>query len=214
MINTLPFGNLEDQDADVAQENFVGDSREATGVVGMSVTYCTAVAVALMDGKEDAVDAVELFPFVESSNVSYQALHNGTVDIHAGAKAKSEIPGVTFSTAYFYGNETAEEDLTMYTLATRKDDFKFSSFVNLVVMSTIKADKDGIGREAHRNMPLISVYGSNIGWALKDAISYSGSYSQILSENFPQSMAATGRNCIHKDGPLRHSIPGIRFQNP
>lgn len=179
MIYAIPFGNLEDPDADVAQgvlgrihgddylncgvvvpDNFVGDLHEATGVVGMSVTYCTAVAVAIKNGK---TDGVELFPFFESSNVSYQALHNGTVDILAGAKANLEydmgsadMPGVTFSTPYFYGNETAEEDLTMYTLATREDDFEFSSFVNLVVMSTIKADRDGIGQGTSKNMPLVS----------------------------------------------------------
>jgi len=65
---------------------------------------------------------------------------NGTIDVLAGAKVHKKYDfdsSYHFSTPYFYGDEAANENLTMYALATLEEDTLFSSFVNAIVIATI-----------------------------------------------------------------------------
>ena len=39
-------------------------------------------------------------------------------------------------------------------------------------LATIQAEQDGILRVNSKSMPIISAYGSDVSWALRDAISY------------------------------------------
>ena len=94
-----------------------------------------------------------------------------------------DVPGVYFTAPYLYGGETASEGVTMVTMATREDDEMFCSFVNLVVLAPSHAQVHGISQQHSDDMPLVSVFGSNIGWALRDAVAQSGNYNEILASN-------------------------------
>jgi len=135
------------------------------------------------------VESIELLPYSGESD-AVEALNNGKVDVVAGAKAQIQydlggpsIPGVYFTTPYLYGNETAREGVTMITMATREDDEMFCSFVNLVVLAPTNAQVMGINQQRSDDMPLVSVFGGNIAWALRDAIGQSGNYYEILAGN-------------------------------
>ena len=119
-----------------------------------------------------------------------EALNYGTVDVVAGAKAHMQydlggpgVPGVYFPTPYLYGNETSSEGVTMVTMATREDDEMFCSFVNLVALVPSRAQVNGANQQRSNDIPLVSVFGSNIGWALRDAVAQSGNYNEILASN-------------------------------
>ncbi|KAL7539869.1 hypothetical protein ACHAXR_012322 [Thalassiosira sp. AJA248-18] len=60
-------------------------------------------------------------------------------------------------------------------------------------------------------MPLVSVFGSDLNWALRDAIAYSGSYEQIYRKHF--GIEATevnrGRNTLNEGSPIMLSFPGL-----
>ena len=154
-------------DCDVVVPNDLNVSLvDAKGALGVSVSYCRALSAAILNGD---VESIELLPYSGESD-AVEALNNGKVDVVAGAKAQIQydlggpsIPGVYFTTPYLYGNETAREGVTMITMATREADEMFCSFVN--------------------DMPLVSVFGSNIAWALRDAIDLSGNYYEILRSN-------------------------------
>ena len=159
---------------------------DAKGALGVSVSYCKALSAAILNGD---VDRIQLWPYSGESD-AVEALNNGTVDVVAGAKAQMQydlggpgVPGVYFTTPYLYGSESASEGVTMVTMATREDDEMFCSFVNLVVLAPSSAQVMGITQQRSDDMPLVSVFGSNIGWALRDAVAQSGNYYEILASN-------------------------------
>eukprot|EP00580_Thalassiosira_gravida_P006507 CAMPEP_0201629136 /NCGR_PEP_ID=MMETSP0493-20130528/3887_1 /ASSEMBLY_ACC=CAM_ASM_000838 /TAXON_ID=420259 /ORGANISM="Thalassiosira gravida, Strain GMp14c1" /LENGTH=86 /DNA_ID=CAMNT_0048100063 /DNA_START=77 /DNA_END=334 /DNA_ORIENTATION=- len=85
-------------------------------------------------------------------------------------------------------------------MATREDDVLFASFVNCVVMATIYAQENDIRKHKSGEIPLLSIFGSEIGWALRDAISYSGSYDEMYVKHFGSEVteAARGRNTLNE----------------
>ena len=56
---------------------------------------------------------------------------------------------------------------------TQEDDTFLSSFVNLVVLAEIHAQESRIDKYESEEMPLVSVFGNEFAWTLRDAISYS-----------------------------------------
>ena len=67
-------------------------------------------------------------------------------------------------------------DVSFYSLATREDDTFLSSFINMVVLATIHAQENRIDKYESEEMPLVSIFGSEFAWAIRDAIIYSGNY--------------------------------------
>lgn len=96
-------------------------------------------------------------------------------------------------------------------MATREDDVMFASFVNCIVLATIYAQENDITSENRRELPLVSVFGSDLIWALRDAIAYSGGYDKIYRKNFgiEVSEMKRGRNALNQGGPMLHSIPHL-----
>lgn len=86
----------------------------------------------------------------------------------------------------------------------------FSSLVNSVVVATIYAEENGI-RERYWEMPISQIFGPQYHFALRDAISYAGSYDQLFAKNFGDvAEDRRGRNMLN-DGssPQIHSFPGL-----
>ena len=104
-------------------------------------------------------------------------------------------------------------DVSFSSLATREDDAPFTSFVNCVVLGTIYADGNGITKEFSKDMPLMSIFGRDFNWALRDAIAYSGSYDQIYRKHFwGVAEEDRGRNTLNTlDSPQLHSFPGLQY---
>ena len=98
--------------------------------------------------------------------------------------------------------------MSFYSIATREDDVLFASFVNCIVLATIFAQENGIQREKSGRMPSVSVFGSNLNWALRDAIAFSGSYDQIYRKHFGSNVYEVdrGRNSLNQGGPLLKSF--------
>jgi len=241
MIYATPFGKLDNEDDEykdiyvtagttlhdinenrllncgvVVPDGVVRVTKLSREFVGMTDDYCRTLAAALLDGNYDRVN---ITIFSQNDNSSFVALNDGTIDVLAGGKVEKKhdfgsppsIGGVHFSTPYFYGNETASDDVSFFSLATREDDVVFSSFVNCVVLATIYAQEYDITRRKSKQMPFVSIFGSDFKWALRDAIAYSGNYDEIYRRNFGVlSEAERGRNYLNEDGgPQIHSFPGL-----
>jgi len=231
MLYSIPFGNVENgAGAEPAAhsltlekiknegfftcgvtvpDDFEGDITRSDNLVGMSVDYCRTLSAAMFIGDSERVHFLN---FTNTDNSSVVALANGTLDVLVGGRNQQEFDfgtsasprGLSFSTPYYYGNESASDGVGFYSMATREDDVLFASFVNCVVMATIHAQENDIQKHKSREMPLISIFGSNSSWALRDAISYSGSYDEIYARNFGSGVAksARGRNTLNDGGPL------------
>mmetsp|Transcript_35231 Transcript_35231/g.61868 ORF Transcript_35231/g.61868 Transcript_35231/m.61868 type:complete len:476 (-) Transcript_35231:287-1714(-) len=232
MLYATPFGDLKNENGYFFSSNtrdaLLDNIRNAQGSlncgvvvpddfhVGMSVEYCRTLAAALFNGNSERVN---FLTFSGNDNSSFVALNNGTIDVLAGGRVEKKhdfvsslsVGGFVFSTPYYYGNESAEDDVSVFSLATREDDEIFSSFVNCVVLATIYAWENGIRREERKEMPLMSIFGSEFNWALRDAIYYSGSYDQIYTKHFGDVLEENrGRNILNnKGGPQIHSFPGL-----
>merc|ERR1719401_3124499 len=166
------------------------------GLVGLSKDYCRTLSAALFNGDEKAVDFHTF-----SKQDAYVALKDGIVDVVTGGKVEKKYdlgtPGIQYSTSYYYGNETAREDVSSFALATREDDGLFSSFVNAVVVATIYAQQEEITTSTA--MP---TFGHQFNWALRDAFNCSGSYDEMFEKNFPSvRKEERGRNVLNKGGP-------------
>ena len=101
--------------------------------------------------------------------------------------------------------------MSVHSIATREDDALFASFVNCIVLATIYAQENRIRRDESSKLPLVSVFGRKLDWALRDAIMHSGSYDQIYSNNFGRNVTEglRGRNSLNDGGPMMHSLPGL-----
>jgi len=110
---------------------------------------------------------------------------------------------LTYSNVTF---NSRSDDVNFFALATRDDDMLFSSFVNVVVAATLYADENGI--QDATGMPLMSIFGDQFSWALRDAFVFSESYDSLYKDNFG-SQAARGRNALNDGGPEMHSFPGL-----
>mmetsp|Transcript_19228 Transcript_19228/g.40276 ORF Transcript_19228/g.40276 Transcript_19228/m.40276 type:complete len:263 (-) Transcript_19228:48-836(-) len=231
MLYSIPFGNVENA-ADVGRaadsltlekirnegfftcgvtvpDDFEGDITRSDNLVGMSVDYCRTLSAAMFIGDSERV---HFLTFTNTDNSSVVALANGTLDVLVGGRNQQEfdfetspsLGGLYFSTPYYYGNESTSNSVSFYSMATREGDVLFASFVNCVVMATIYAQENDIQKHKSREMPLISIFGSEIGWALRSAIFYSGSYDEIYARNFGSGVAksARGRNTLNDGGPL------------
>jgi hypothetical protein len=86
---------------------------------------------------------------------------------------------------------------------TRQGDKAFSSFVNCIVLSTFYAASEGIDRKNSFAMPTMTIFGSDMLWALKDAISANGNYDEIYFRNFGNATEVEiGRNTLNQEqGP-------------
>ena len=80
-------------------------------VLGMSIDYCRALAVALFNGDYESLNILQF----SGRDASFNALGNGAIDVLAGARVgfKHDIgrnathKGFHFSSAYYFGNESA-----------------------------------------------------------------------------------------------------------
>jgi len=228
MLYAIPFGNLEKDTimdpfsvgtlAKIRNEGslncgVIESDRSGGSIKDMGVEYCHTLAAALLNGDPKDVTFVT---FPVSKIKSYIALANGDIDVLVGDrvqqkfdfKRSSSLAGFHFSIPYYYGYEAASDDVSFYSMTTREDDVRFASFVNCVVLATIYAQENKIPREKSSEMPLVSVFGSHLNWALRDAIVYSGSYDQIYARNFGSNVseAFRGQNTLNKGGPLLHSF--------
>ena len=101
--------------------------------------------------------------------------------------------------------------MTSLSLATRDEDLIFSSFVNCIVLATIHAQETGITKEKSKDMPLMSTFGNEFKWSLRDAVSYSGSYDEIVAKNFARvPLTERQQNILNDKGQSQmHSFPGM-----
>ena len=188
----------------VVTETLDLNETESEGIVGMSTDYCRSLAAAIFYGNYKAVN---LFNF-SSADEAYLALQNGTVDVLTGTvvnKAR-DFGGNDFSTPYYYESGTVREPLIAYAFATREDDVLFTSFVNCVVLATIYAEERG-----KNQVPLASIFGEDLRWSLRDAVSYSSSYDDLYSKHFGLD-SNRGRNELNRmveSTPQLHSLPGL-----
>jgi hypothetical protein len=93
---------------------------------------------------------------------------------------------------------------------TRWYDNMFASFVNCIVLSTITAVKDGTTKENAFAMPILSLYGNDMQWSLKDALLAHGNYDEIYLNNFDAEVSRGG-NALY-DGlpqPQLLDMPGL-----
>jgi hypothetical protein len=100
-------------------------------------------------------------------------------------------------------------------MITRQGDKMFSSFVNCIVLSTFYAANEGINRNNSFAMPTMTIFGNDMLWALKDAISANGNYDEMYFDNFGNNVtkAEIGRNALNEEqGPQLLDMPGSQFE--
>jgi hypothetical protein len=91
----------------------------------------------------------------------------------------------------------------------------FSAFINCIVLSTFFAVSVSIDEEASYLMPLISLFGVDMFWALRDAISAHGNYYELYYKNFGDvDDNKMGPNALNNEkGPQLLDMPGLQYEN-
>ena len=108
-------------------------------------------------------------------------------------------------------NSYLSDDVSFFSFGTREGDATFSSFVNNVVLATIALQEDIDNGQSTVMPKLLSLYGYEFHWALRDAIAFSGSYNTIYENNFGDiPYEERGRNALNsRGGPQINSFPGL-----
>ena len=68
--------------------------------------------------------------------------------------------------------------------------------------------KNSLDKVKSGDMPLVTEFGTDLTWALRDAILFRGSYDEMYSENVGSNITEStkGRNTLNEGGPLLHSL--------
>lgn len=103
------------------------------------------------------------------------------------------------------------DEVKVFALATRDDDKLFSSFVHSIMLATLYAQESGITHESNRGMPLMSVFGTQYLWAMRDAIAHSGSYDEMYYKHFGTSPLQRGRNELNINATPQLLSPPMNF---
>ena len=82
-----------------------------------------------------------------------------------------------------------------------------SSFINLVVSVLFYALEKNLVKENTVDVPLVSLFGSEFAWSLRDAVDYSGNYNQLYKKHFGGE--PIGRNTPNGGSPRILSFPGL-----
>ena len=86
----------------------------------------------------------------------------------------------------------------------------FSSFVNCVVLATIYAKENDITKKRNKEMPLLSLFGNELRWMLRDSISYLGNYDQISAKHFG---GVFNEKCDANDNGIKKDDLGRNYLN-
>eukprot|EP00804_Cyclotella_cryptica_P018122 CCRYP_005906-RB/>CCRYP_005906-RB protein AED:0.01 eAED:0.01 QI:1407/1/1/1/1/1/2/361/429 len=180
---------------------------------GMGVSYCETLVSSMLHGNMYAVNFIAF----QNAEISLEALYNKTIDVLVGVPAdmsrnfgSHSFEGVSFSTPYFYGNQTGKNPVSFYPVMTRQEDGMFSSFVNCIVLSTIYATSEGVDKNNSFALPSMTIFGKDMLWAMKDAISANGNYDEIFSKNFIVEEELRGRNYLNShQHPQLLDMPGL-----
>lgn len=165
---------------------------------------CRTIAAAVFYGDYEAVNLLNF----SSTDEAFFALQNGTIDVLAGTNVEKsrDFEGFQFSTPYYYKSGTSREALIAFAIATREDDSLFASLVNCVVLATLYAEESDTNQ-----VPFASIFGYEMRWSLRDAVSYSGPYDMLFKKHFGIGPVRerNGLNRMDEAGPQLHSLPSI-----
>jgi hypothetical protein len=121
------------------------------------------------------------------------------------------LPSIPLICHGFAVTPNTRSEVEFYPIVTRQQDCIFSSFINCIVLSTFYASSEGIGKNNSFAMPTMTIFGNDMLWSLKDAISANGNYDEIYSSNF-NNVEDRGRNAMNFDQePQFLDIPGIQL---
>jgi hypothetical protein len=180
---------------------------------GMEIDLCRALAYGLFQGKEEAVEFVELVDATDG----FGKLAEGDVDVVAGAlwsivnDAKEPTTGIgyAFSQPYFYGYSREEEN---FALATRQEDHDWASFVFWTINALIYAEENNIDQANSILMPEQFLFGESLKRMLRDVVLSQGNFGEIYERHVELYHPREGRNTLNKlpgVGPQHYPLPGF-----
>lgn len=170
----------------------------------VNVKFCELLAVAIFQGKADAVNVT----YIDEMHYS---VFPQEFDVVAGAGFESKVGwdvknagSMSFSWPYFvhdkyqYGGSVYDGVGLFISFAIDNDNSSLIFVATAVIIATMYAQRQGITRESSFDMPLIHTFGDGLTFMLRDVISYGGNYDDILSEALSSSdgTAVRGWNVV------------------
>ncbi|KAL9186171.1 hypothetical protein ACHAXT_005409 [Thalassiosira profunda] len=167
----------------------------------VNVKYCEILAVAILQGKPDAVNIT----YIDDMDYS---VYPREFDAVAGAAWESRVGFNTNNLGtmsqnlpYFvHDKRKAPENGVVYdgvglyiSYAFDNDDTALHGIAVAAITATIFAQRQGITRSTSFAMPQIHLLGDSLTFMLRDVIAYAGNYDDIINEALAQSDGATER---------------------
>jgi hypothetical protein len=161
--------------------------------------FCQLLGVAIFQGDPDVTNITYI------DNLDY-AVFPREYDVVAGAGWEGKIVkswdptnagSMSIGFPYFihdkYRNNGKIYDGVGFHLsyAIDTEDHSFLLLSNAVVIATIYAQREGISKATHSDMPLIYLFGDSLTFMLRDLIAYGGNYDEIINEAFADSDGTT-----------------------
>ena len=154
----------------------------------VNVKFCELMAVAIFQGKADAVNITYI------DEMDYSAFPQ-EFDVVAGAGFESKVGwdvtnagSMSFGWPYFvhdkyqYGGSVYDGVGLFISYAIDNENVSLIFVATAVVTATVYAQRQGITRESSFDMPLIHTFGDGLTFMLRDVVSFGGNYDDILSE--------------------------------
>jgi general L-amino acid transport system substrate-binding protein len=153
-----------------------------------------------------------------SSSETVESFGNGKCNALAGGSVETSQASIQkwYSGPYDIGKSFSRESLALVTL---EEDPLWSKFVNWIVVATLYAEEQGIGRATYLKMPRVDLFRPLVGdEMLRNAIRAVGSYAEIWDRNAGSNgLIREGRNLLNTYplGPLLISdqnwdMPAVR----
>ncbi len=150
----------------------------------VNVQFCKMVSVAIFQGKVDAVNITfidEMIGFPREFDIVAGAVWGYNFNANIFGTMIPCMPYYYHEKHQFNGTEYGGSGLALsYGLDTASG--SLAAVANAIVIATIYAQRQGITRANHFDMPLIHLFGNSLTFMFRDVIMYSGNYDDIIDE--------------------------------
>merc|ERR1712238_213050 len=165
----------------------------------MNDKFCQLLGVVIFQGDPDATNTTYI------DNLDYRVFPR-EYDVVAGAGWEGKMGNtwdptnagsMSFSSPYFIHdkyryNGKIYDGLGLHmSYAIDNEDHSLLALSTAVIIATVYAQRQGIIKATHSDMPLIYLFGDSLTFMLRDLIAYGGNYDEIINEAFANSDGAT-----------------------
>ena len=179
----------------------------------MSVKFCEMMSVAIFQGDPNAVnityiDNMDKSVFPREFDIVAGDNTGEAWDLSLDSNFSPSIP-YYYHDKYRYNGTSYDGTGRGLQFYVDKADMTLNHIANAIITAVVYAQRQGITRFTHFEMPLIHLFGDSLTFMLRDVVRNSGNYDDIINEALALSDGTTDRgwNMVISNSAVSNKVP-------